>query len=1237
MNRFFRVLLVSAILCILFCYCVSAAEVQTAPVLINVTDAVKPGDVFQVFGDGIYKDGFIAAVTDDTESLFPDESCVYIDNAEFDENGQYITMYMPESLSCGAYKLWIKNNTGWSDPIYINAARTQWISENIIYSGIEILVNGRNFDGREFGAHLNSFVRLNDGHNTYNAILNEVNPFAIKFTVDDTVPCGEYIVEVSNDGVVWDSVDDGQKLTVIDTAADPLDLKVGWSGVFNYDNSFNISRFGAVSDGKTDNSFAIQTACRFAADTGGGVVYIPEGNYLFRDTINLPGNVIIRGEGKDKSILTFSPDGQKYAILSDRDGSGADGKQGLVDFTIAFDSNVCNNLMGTIFIWLGENYEFSRENDNLDSRTADYIVMKNFKVVSSKELPSYDEVSQRYPQKGLIVIQARDHVLVDNCTFIGYDHSMSSSMMRYYFKGVNNKIDNILGGFYNVSTYSIIENNTITKSDDKSTVLGNNVQGIYTRDHSYVAGNTVKNTGDPAADGEIIAAESYLGGTKMLGNITSAGEKYIVVEPEIFYPESGLVSGGNYGGEYAWDITRKGSGFWSVVITKGKGLGQIRKILSMNESTKTIEIENNWDIIPDKTSEFAVVIPLESISIYNNTAYNCAWSYLLWGPVYDLVICDNKGTDTEGIQIHSVHTAKELQTEEWPVYFTRCERNSFSGTSWLTSSLGINYIASFERPLIDTVSFLGAVIRDNELIGDGKECEQILRHRKSFTVRYPIYSYYNGITVSNGNRPVPAEENTSKGFIIARNRIQNSDYGIMVGGYDYKYPFDMTSSAEGIIITDNSFDNVKNSIADYSEPFKMRLEGLYKSGIKTLEMAVLGNYAYIGSEEDGLRIIDMTDDVFNDITPDSDEYKGVFIDGYSNIEIYNGYLYAAYKTEIRKFSLDTPAAPKLVAQVSFGYVISMDFKDDYMAVLLRNNTNNRLYIYDISGKGINYAGIINDNTKAQRELCFYGQYLFVTYEDELKIFDTDMLPYLRLIKTITFNENSLLTGVHCDDNGIYIVDMNGPIYIADLKNCDIKNLSFDSFSAYLPENDGNGDYLFFMASRLDNGVLYASSLRDGNGKKATMFMIDVTNPQAPVLKSKLRTSNQIYSIEVDGDVIYALSLDGTLYKRRVTACDVLIKEAERFLITDIAKNETSVICNIKNTDFNIESGVTIAALYSDSGEKLEKLVIKPLCIQALSNIDVEFDFGMDIGSYTAQVFVFSSIQSLKPAAYNRSL
>src|SRR5688500_12282798 len=65
----------------------------------------------------------------------------------------------------------------------------------------------------------------------------------------------------------------------------------------------DVKKFGAVGDGKTDDSQAFINAI---ASVKSGAVFVPAGRYLIRQILWIEkSNVVLRGAGRDKTVLIF--------------------------------------------------------------------------------------------------------------------------------------------------------------------------------------------------------------------------------------------------------------------------------------------------------------------------------------------------------------------------------------------------------------------------------------------------------------------------------------------------------------------------------------------------------------------------------------------------------------------------------------------------------------------------------------------------------------------------------------------------------------------------------------------------------------------------------------------------------------------------------------------------------------------------------------------------------------------
>ena len=67
---------------------------------------------------------------------------------------------------------------------------------------------------------------------------------------------------------------------------------------------FNVLDYGAVGNGTTDSTAAIQAAIDAANAANAGTVFFPAGTYKLTDTVNLKANVVLKGAGRRVTYLT---------------------------------------------------------------------------------------------------------------------------------------------------------------------------------------------------------------------------------------------------------------------------------------------------------------------------------------------------------------------------------------------------------------------------------------------------------------------------------------------------------------------------------------------------------------------------------------------------------------------------------------------------------------------------------------------------------------------------------------------------------------------------------------------------------------------------------------------------------------------------------------------------------------------------------------------------------------------
>jgi len=136
----------------------------------------------------------------------------------------------------------------------------------------------------------------------------------------------------------------------------------------------SVKDFGAVGDGVTDDTIAIQSAATY-----GGDIYIPAGTYIISDTIYLSSNTYLQGAGKGKSILYHAD----FTDLTDEAVLYANNKENIYIKDITVDGNRLNQTDDSA----GNNHAISFENDcdNLDisgveTKSAGYPTRSTFAI-----------------------------------------------------------------------------------------------------------------------------------------------------------------------------------------------------------------------------------------------------------------------------------------------------------------------------------------------------------------------------------------------------------------------------------------------------------------------------------------------------------------------------------------------------------------------------------------------------------------------------------------------------------------------------------------------------------------------------------------------------------------------------------------------------------------------------------------------------------------------------------------
>lgn len=456
----------------------------------------------------------------------------------------------------------------------------------------------------------------------------------------------------------------------------------------------------------------------------------------------------------------------------------------MTNFTLKIDPAAAYDYL----MWIGN--EWGPGIDNITQRTAQYMFVLNMNLETSfNRLP----VGRNYPN----VIISKGHTIVRGNNFTGYANTFSSSYAGEYGDLSNNDFYTINVNV-GLSTYITYENNFISRNP-YAAVNEDPAQGIWGRANAYYANNYVENTGQPTSnDGEILAVESYRGGTKIYGGVTAAASTTLTLDP-MKKPDGSLRGSA---GINNMDIIKRAYGEWQVLIVRGRGLGQLRKITALDQSTKVLTVDRPWDILPDQSSKFAIYIPNKGVIIYNNTVVNGAKGLWLYGQNYDGAIVGNTGMNVEGAYINAVQGDDRLDTN----YFHRLENNTFIGGGNKNGLSGVGVRAELNAGgtfgyIVYGISEKGNTVQhvtDPAVKKDATEAPNISG----------IYAVYE-------SRVQQAEIKTvMKAVTIEKNTVNDVDRGITLGWGHVANAFSNYPFSSGVMVKDNILKNVGVKLVD---------------------------------------------------------------------------------------------------------------------------------------------------------------------------------------------------------------------------------------------------------------------------------------------------------------------------------------------------------------------------------------------------------------------------------------
>lgn len=598
-----------------------------------------------------------------------------------------ITIRLPAQMTRErAYRLWVVTARGeWSDPIEINDPRPQWVSPAYVYSSVDLARLGRVI--RVVGRNLRSAaVRVSGSGGSYllessdsearsadesPSRADSVRDYVLTAHLPAHLAPGLYSISVHRPGLSWIELPE-QKLEVL---PDPTPLPTFTLG----DPQFGACR----PDDSTDDSDCFTRAIEAAASAGGGIVFIPPGQWDLTararadgttDGFIIPRHVQLKGAGSDKSLivrhgplLPRRPDAM-LTLVADNTISGI-GFSDEAHFDAITDSRPVIQLGSTTG---------TAEVDNKGSHLVRNIVIT--------------ENSFLHIGRGIIDEQGRPiaRLMVTANRFGAYSHGIDlpgnpttvtepfridDSIVRgnrfvpgsyLDLKAWQGPMATGMGAGHRVDVSANVADGTSTEDlQDPRDPSGWRAGHFWNLNNSVemtlISANKVSCSGDKDGDGEAIAFDSSGDSVGFVGapSIEAAGPDWVSVRAPLIHEHAGRpIPRDTY---YV--------GHW-LRILDGPGLGQTRRIVSYTEdaarSEVILHVTPKWDV-PPAPNVGRAIIGRQYWQVYvvgndiDHRAPPCHKANLhgpyggkivLWAPTADLAIEGNQQRDANGIQFN---------------------------------------------------------------------------------------------------------------------------------------------------------------------------------------------------------------------------------------------------------------------------------------------------------------------------------------------------------------------------------------------------------------------------------------------------------------------------------------------------------------------------------------------------------------------------------------------------------
>jgi hypothetical protein len=380
------------------------------------------------------------------------------------------------------------------------------------------------------------------------------------------------------------------------------------------ERQFNVRDFGAVGDGRADDTAAVQKALEMAGQ-GGGVVYLPRGRYQLTAAVTIPRGVRLRGERREwVSVFWPDMDAPPEALLR---GSNHFGLENLTLYASNYRHLVVGDLEPTA---AGEPGHV-----RIDRVT--------IRAVRYRGHLQPEQIDQRYREalkleSGDTLRLGGDDIVITDSDIYGSGRALYLQQPRGAYVA-RNHFYNGRGGWYCLSGVDgvIFEDNAITGADLAATGGGINTLGHMAYSQNvYFARNTLSLM--HGWDREAMTSDGP--GGYYYGGVQAAGAQALTLTgPPVEQA----------GPPQRW----RGAG---VFVLGGRGMGQFAQVRDVQGAT--VQLDRPWQVAPDATSVLTITPIQQNYLFIDNSFTDAGVAVQLYGTSVNHVVAGNRSTRTAG-------------------------------------------------------------------------------------------------------------------------------------------------------------------------------------------------------------------------------------------------------------------------------------------------------------------------------------------------------------------------------------------------------------------------------------------------------------------------------------------------------------------------------------------------------------------------------------------------------------